>query len=160
MTNKISPSGVFFPAPIRTPVYENPDDMIHGRMARPWVHWFQLTAGAAMGLGGDYVIWITAAPTTTIDCQFRGSYFILLDQDITLVMENAQEGQRCRVVFIQDASGNHTVTLASGNFSEGKDATFAIAAEANTRSETLFSYDGIQSIFRLLACVRGDLTET
>ena len=40
------PTGMFGVPPLRTPIYESEEDMLKGRMTRPWQEWFLLIGGA------------------------------------------------------------------------------------------------------------------
>ena len=60
-TNIIVPSGAFFPAPVRTPIYADKDALKKGEMSRPWVHWFQSLGGGGKRVD-QAVAGISSAP--------------------------------------------------------------------------------------------------
>ncbi len=57
---------------------------------------------------------IVAAPNTVVDVENGGNVHIVLDQNITLDIQNLLVGQYLNIAFTQDATGGRTVTLPAG----------------------------------------------
>lgn len=113
MSNPITPTGAFFPAPIKTPMYMNEEALKKGELSRPWVMWFQLTSGQALAQNG---ITMVASPasiqlgqSTTLYWASQGASSVSIDQGIGSVALSGSQ------VVSPTVSTTYTATATNGD---------------------------------------------
>jgi hypothetical protein len=114
-------------------------------------------ATGVSGAGGSVTVSTVSYNNSTCNVEIpNGRIFLInLNQDINLHVNNTTPDIPFTIIFAQDASGAHTVTLNNNEFKEGQDSVFAISANSNAKSYVAFTGGTNNNTANVLAISRG-----